>query len=123
MRFNQSRTSMNTKKPVTSKLVLGFLGVATTALVGSAGIANAAPGGHHPVKVPTSKAQCMHGGWKKLGYKNQGQCIKAFEEAQKGKGGGYGGGSTNNVNNNVTVTVSNSNNNVINVIINYFFGS
>jgi hypothetical protein len=28
---------------------------------------------------PTTKAQCMNGGWKQLGFANQGQCI-AFVE-------------------------------------------
>jgi len=28
-----------------------------------------------PPRVPTSKAQCKHGGWRRFGFKNQGQCI------------------------------------------------
>jgi hypothetical protein len=26
-------------------------------------------------RVPTTKNQCKHGGWKQFGFKNQGQCI------------------------------------------------
>jgi hypothetical protein len=28
-----------------------------------------------PPPLPTSKAQCMNGGWKTYGFKNQGQCV------------------------------------------------
>jgi hypothetical protein len=28
-----------------------------------------------PLRVPTSKDQCKHGGWRQFGFKNQGQCI------------------------------------------------
>jgi hypothetical protein len=27
-------------------------------------------------RVPTTKQQCKHGGWKRFGFKNQGQCIR-----------------------------------------------
>jgi hypothetical protein len=27
-------------------------------------------------RVPTSKEQCKHGGWKQFGFKNQGECIR-----------------------------------------------
>jgi DNA-binding beta-propeller fold protein YncE len=27
-------------------------------------------------RVPASKQQCKHGGWKQFGFKNQGQCIR-----------------------------------------------
>jgi hypothetical protein len=32
---------------------------------------------------PTSKSQCKKGGWRELGYRNQGQCIKAYNQARK----------------------------------------
>jgi hypothetical protein len=28
-----------------------------------------------PPRVPTGKDQCKHGGWRRFGFKNQGQCI------------------------------------------------
>ena len=31
--------------------------------------------------LPTSKEQCKHGGWQRLGFKDQGQCV-AFVERQ-----------------------------------------
>jgi DNA-binding beta-propeller fold protein YncE len=43
----------------------------------------AVPAGHNPIeiavtpaaRVPTGKEQCKHGGWRRFGFKNQGQCI------------------------------------------------
>jgi hypothetical protein len=32
------------------------------------------------VYVPTTKQQCKNGGYKELFFKNQGQCIKAFNQ-------------------------------------------
>jgi len=32
-----------------------------------------------------AKDQCKHGGWKKLGFKNQGQCVSFFVHVQNGK--------------------------------------
>lgn len=92
-----------------SKLVLGFLVAATTALVGFSGAANAATD-------KPSKEWCDH-----HNFKNFGQCVKEWAH---NRGGGYGGyGSQTNVtaNTNLNLTV-NGNNNVINVVIRYVFG-
>jgi 6-phosphogluconolactonase len=32
---------------------------------------------------PTNKAQCRHGGWRKFGFKNQGQCIRFVKRGAK----------------------------------------
>ena len=85
-----------------NKIVLGFLVVAMTAILGTAGIVGATP--------DPAKEACKNGGWQALGYKNQGQCIKDFNK-------GYGGGH----NTNVSVVV-NGNNNIVQVIINIIMG-
>jgi hypothetical protein len=33
--------------------------------------------------VPTTKQQCKHGGWKRFGFKNQGQCIRLVKHGSK----------------------------------------
>ena len=33
--------------------------------------------------VPTSKAQCRHGDWRRFGFKNQGQCIRSVKHGPK----------------------------------------
>lgn len=94
------------------KLVAGFVLAVAMLLMGAASTASAAT-------IPTSKEACKNGGWQALGYKNQGQCIKAFNQANQGYGGN--GGVNANANANVGVNVF-GNNNVITVIINYIFG-
>ncbi|MGH7196867.1 MAG: hypothetical protein ACREGJ_03850 [Candidatus Saccharimonadales bacterium] len=100
----QSATqTLTTKKVGPNKLVLGFLVAAMTALVGTAGIAHAAP-----VDKPT-KEQC-----KAAGHDNYGQCVR---EWAKERGNGYGGGNIN-----IDLDV-NGNNNAISIIINYMIGA
>jgi hypothetical protein len=41
-----------------------------------------------PAAEPTSKADCLNGGWRRFGFKNQGQCI-AFVEHKKHHHGQY----------------------------------
>jgi DNA-binding beta-propeller fold protein YncE len=36
-----------------------------------------------PRRVPTTKEQCRHGGWKQFGFKNQGQCIRFVKHGPK----------------------------------------
>lgn len=59
----------------------------------------AAPVGAEPAP---GKERCKNGGWRELGYENQGQCVKAANEANRrgepfppegdGDGGNGGGG-------------------------------
>jgi hypothetical protein len=79
----------NNLSPV-KKLMLGFAGASTVAIVGTAGFAAAAQ--FHPASnptVPTSKEACKNGGWQALGFKNQGQCVSTYEHSI---GHGYGKG-------------------------------
>lgn len=90
-----------------SKLVLGFLVMAITALVGTAGVATAAP-----ADKPT-KEECAS-----AGFVNYGQCVREWaHDRGQGGGSGYGG----DVNVNVDVAV-NGDNNVVNIVINYILG-
>ncbi len=34
-------------------------------------------------RVPTSKDQCKHGGWRQFGFKNQGRCIRSVKHGPK----------------------------------------
>jgi DNA-binding beta-propeller fold protein YncE len=34
-------------------------------------------------RVPTTKEQCKHGGWRQFGFKNQGQCIRFVKHGPK----------------------------------------
>jgi len=107
----------------TSKLVLGFVGIAATTIIGTAGIA-AAQTKEPNMPNPLSKAACVD--FAHLGFKNRGQCVSWWEHHHNpgrdhdgDHGHGYGG------NNNVSTSVNldvNGNNNVISIVINYFFG-
>lgn len=69
------------------KIVLGFAGASVAAVIGSAGFAAAQQFTPSDPTTPTSKAECKNGGWQSLGFKNQGQCVAAFEHSI---GHGYG---------------------------------
>jgi hypothetical protein len=72
-----------------SKLVLGGIVIATSAIVGTAGIAAA----EQTPKVPFDQNKvlfCKYN-YKKLGFKNVGQCISAFNKGHGYGGNGYGG--------------------------------
>jgi len=104
----------STKQILRNKLAVGGIIAATTAAVSVAGIAGAAPMMNPTPNTPISVAMCKTD-FKKLGFKNVGQCISA---AQHAMGHGYG---NNNVNVNTTVNVA-DNHGVINIITNFFFG-
>ena len=112
-------TTLKPKKHV-NKIALGFLTLAITAMVGTAGVANATSGPSHNGSGPTTKDHCKNDGWKHFGFKNQGQCVSWVARSQQG--GGYGNGNVN-ANANVNLTLNNSNNNVINIIVRWVFGS
>lgn len=62
-------------------LIKVIVTTAVTLLIGGAGAAIATVDTHTQVAASSSgysKDQCKHGGWKDLGFKNQGQCIKFF---------------------------------------------
>jgi hypothetical protein len=95
------------KKPKVNKLVMSFVAVAATAVIGTTGLVAA----QHQDSKPT-KEQCAA-----AGFKNYGQCVK--EWAHQKPGHGYGGVG-NNANVNVNLELNHSNNNVIRVIVNFF---
>jgi hypothetical protein len=118
MNSHITHNSLTSNFNIVQKIAFGFLAAAAMALVGTAGMAGAQT-------VPTSKNACKNGGWQQLGYRNQGQCIKAFNQSQHGYGGqgGNGGGSSNNeVNANVDIALNNSDDNIITIIIRFLFG-
>ena len=94
------------------KLIAGAVLAVAMLLMGTASTAGAAT-------IPESKDACKNGGWQALGYKNQGQCIKAFNQANQGYGGNAGTNA--NVNANVGVDVS-GDNNIVNVVLRFLFG-
>lgn len=101
-------------------LVLAVVAMLSVAVIGLAGTTYATNGGDNPTNgAPASKDACKHDGWKKFGFKNQGQCVKWVN--QHGYGGGNGGGNNNNVSNWLNLDIS-GDNNVVNVVINYLFG-
>jgi hypothetical protein len=103
-------------------LAIALVAMFSVATVGMAGTTYAVNngGGDGPTNgAPTSKEDCKDGGWKKYGFKNQGQCIKWVNE--HGYGGGNGGGNHGNVSTWLNLNVS-GDNNVVNLVINYIFG-
>lgn len=126
--FTKTRT-LNTEKrsrSIKNRLVLGFAGALSAAVVGTAGIAAAAT----PAKtmVLPNRATCASQ-WQRFDFKNRGQC-EAFWNKHKhdhdhgmrhgqGNNGGGTSGYGGNVTTGVTVTV-NGNNNVVTVILNIF---
>lgn len=95
------------------KLVMGFAGASIAAIVGTAGFAAAQPDPPNTNGTPTAVAFCK-ANWQQLGFKNQGQCVAAY---QRSIGHGYGNGS----NNTITTTINNNisgNNNFVSTVIN-----
>lgn len=115
--FSKSQT-LTPKRGVKNKLVLGFASATAAAIIGSAGVAAAAP--QATVTIP-NKAACAN--YQMYHFKNRGQCVSAYEHALgNGRGSGYGGnGNGNHVSTSVTVDVS-GNNNVVSVVINNIIG-
>lgn len=111
--------SLTTKKAKINKLVLGFVGIAATTVISTAGIAAAQQTREPNAPNPPSKAACADSA--KYGFSNRGQCVSWWQH-HNSPGHGYGGGSNNNVSTDVNLNVK-GNNNVVSVVINYFFGS
>jgi uncharacterized membrane protein YgcG len=127
------KTSISPKKRMVKRLTIGFAGLMTAAVVGSAGVAAAHP--LNSTMYMPSRTTC-EAHWKTYKFKSRAQC-QAYWDAHKkhgshgnghhgngghgqgqgnnGGGSGYGGGN----NTGVTVIV-NGNNNVVTIIINYF---
>jgi hypothetical protein len=111
--------SLTTKKARINKLVLGFVGIAATTVIGTAGVAAAQQTREPNAPNPPSKAACADFG--RYGFGNHGQCTSWWQLHNKpGQGHGYGGGGHNNVSTDVNLNVK-GNNNVVSVVINYFF--
>lgn len=108
---------LRTKKVKTNKLVLGFVGIAATTVIGTAGIAAAQRTNSPSALSPPSKAACVN--YAKYGFKNRGQCV-SWWELHNNPAHGYGGGSET-ANTSVNVNVSGGNHNVISAVIDYFF--
>lgn len=115
------------KMSLAKKLTLGFAGLTTAAVVGTAGVA-AAQSSDNTGSLPTSKADCAR--WNDFGFKNRGQCVKWWNQQQhggngygngNGNGNGQGNGNNNQVNTAVNLDVS-GNNNVIEVALSYVLG-
>lgn len=119
--FMQTITSILKTKVRVNKLVLGFVGIAATTVIGTAGMAAAQETNAPNALNPPSKAACAN--FAQYGFRNHGQCVSWWEHHHNpahGYGGG-GNGNGNNVSTGVNVNV-NGNGNIIKVVINYFFG-
>jgi hypothetical protein len=101
---SHSQTLTTFKKAGASKLVLGFLVAATTAIIGMAGIAGAHP--TLPDHVPDHAKANAEGK----------ASASANANSRLHRGGGYGGGDVN-----VGVNIE-GNNNTVTIIIRYLFG-
>jgi len=117
----KKRSPILTTKGVGKNLVLGLIAMFSVAVVGLSGTTYATGGGDEPTNgAPTSKEDCKHGGWKKYGFKNQGQCIK-WVNAHGYGGPGNGGGHSGDVSTWLDLDIT-GDDNVVNIVINYFFG-
>jgi hypothetical protein len=115
------RTPLSLKRSLTSRLAIGGAIAATTAVIGVAGVAAAAPSTDSS-GTPAIVKMCKDPNFRKAhGFKNVGDCVSTMMHQQKGSGNGYGNGNGNTVNSDVNVTV-NGNNNVISVIQSFIFG-
>ena len=115
--------SLTTNQRHINKLVLGFVGIAATTVIGTAGIAAAQQTRTPGAPNPPSKAACVD--YAKYGFKNRGQCVSWWElHNNPGHGYGYGGSAatTNNVNTTVSATQNGGSHNVVSVVLNYLFG-
>lgn len=96
-----STSTLQAVRPKPSKLVIAVMVAAITAMVGTAGAANAAPAGK------PSKDTCTKD--------NFGKCVR--EWAKNNGGNGYGGNSNTTININPNIIINGSNNNVVIKII------
>jgi len=66
-------SSLTTQKTHVNKLVLGFVGIAATTIIGTAGLAAAQTPRDPGAPNPPSKAACVD--FHKYGFKNHGQAF------------------------------------------------
>lgn len=102
--YTPTSQTLHRKKRFSNKLIAGFAGLATTAIIAAGSFAAAAP-----ADKPT-KAEC-----EAAGFKNYGQCVKEWAQNKNRPGGGYG--NTVNVKTDIDVGVE-GDNNVVDVITN-----
>lgn len=109
----------SSKRSLSRRLAIGGAIAATTAVIGIAGVAGAAPTTSSAASDASIVAMCKKD-YKKLGFKNVGQCVSEMKK-HHGQGNGYGNGNGNTVNTQINLDVS-GNNNVISFVINMIFG-
>jgi hypothetical protein len=107
--------SLTTNQGLSKRLIVGFVALASAAVVGAFGIANAMnPNG-------PDEQWCIDHGF----TKNHGQCVSEWNKQKphdnNGGGNGYGGGNGNTVETEVNVHIS-GNDNVFKLALNYFIG-
>lgn len=119
-----------TKKVALFAAIIGVTGV----IAGASAFAVQGPSQGNGHGNSYAANQCKNGGWKDLGYKNQGQCIRDMVGNSNGNGnsGGNNGNNGNNGGNgsfgsiissvvvNITSSVQNSINNIVVSISNVF---
>ncbi len=116
----ETTRTLTTKSRHINKLVLGFVGIAATTVIGTAGIAAARPDRDPGAPNPPSKAACAD--FAKYGFKNHGQCVSWWETHNNpGHGYGYGNGNNNTVKTDVSMDIS-GNHNFVSVVLHYIFG-
>ncbi len=102
-------TFTQVKRFVKTKYLVAAFAATFVAFAGSTSVANATTGAG---QAPT-KEQCKNGGWQKLGYRNQGQCVR---EAAQNQGSGYGGNTNINIDIDINVNIIGNNNIVVIVV-------
>jgi hypothetical protein len=123
MRISQMVKAKN--RSLKTKLTLALASVASVAVLGSAGVAAASPA---PKTMYLPNRQACSTQWSAFHFRNRGDCESYWNtHKHHGQGNGnhnpgdpghgYGGNNSGGV----TVVV-NGDNNVINIVINYFFG-
>ena len=108
-----SKSKLSTKKLFTNKLAIGGAIVATTAIVGAASLAGAAPITTSPTSAATIAKMCKDPNFRKMhGFKKVGDCVSTLEHQM---GHGYGN------NNTVNITLNAQGGGVINAVFNFLF--
>jgi hypothetical protein len=110
------------KKSLSSRLAIGGVIAATTAIVGAAGVAAAAPmtSSSSPSDVVSMCKKDFH----KLGSENVGSCVSEMKKHHgngNGNGHGYGNGNGNNISTEINLRV-NGNHNIISFVLNDLVG-
>lgn len=108
---------------IKSKFTIGFLTLAIGTLVGATSVVNTAGATNVP-KPPATQENCKKGGWEShtgedgKPFKNQGQCIKWFNQH------GYGGNENGDINVGVDVNTDiKGNDNIVTNVVNFIFGT